>query len=261
MKPVFKYILLTLGVLCILAYLIMAVWIFSGLRYKEVCHKFEIKFYNNNSPVQLITEEDIAKLIDQKGLTPYGKTLKNIYTDSIENVLRKNPMIKQVECFKTPDGSVYLLVEQRKPKFRLIGYESFYVDEDRNIIPTSVSDAAYLPVVSGRVKKSMAKGELFDFITFLEKDTFWNAQIEQIYVTNDGKIKLVPRVGTGIIVLGDLDDYENKLQKLKKLYVDGFNKIGWNHYKIINLQYKNQIVCTRENQSDKLSLDFSEAIE
>lgn len=60
----------------------------------------------------------------------------------------------------------------KKTKIQINRIRKFYVDEDRNIIPTSVSDAAYLPVVSGRVTKSMAKGELFDFITFLEKDTF-----------------------------------------------------------------------------------------
>ena len=105
--------------------------------------------------------------------------------------------------------------------------------------------AAYVPVVSGRITVSMARGRMFDFITFLEENPFWNAQIEQIHIRDDLKVELVPRVGDAIIVLGKLDNFESKLKKLNKLYTQGFNKIGWNKYKTIDLQYKDQVVCTK----------------
>jgi cell division protein FtsQ len=145
---------------------------------------------------------------------------------------------------------VYLFLQQRHPKFRLAGNENFYVDDEKNIIPVSYNDAARLPVVSGLVTKSMAKGELFDFVSYLEENPFWNAQIEQIYIRPDRKIELVPRVGTGIILLGNLKDYEKKLHKLKILYEKGFNEFGWNYYKTIDLQYENQIVCTKTDNID-----------
>ena len=56
------------------------------------------------------------------------------------------------------------------------------------------------------------------------------------------KIELVPKVGLYTITLGTLDDYETKL---KKLYARGFNVIGWNRYRMIDLQYKDQIVCDK----------------
>ena len=62
------------------------------------------------------------------------------------------------------------------------------------------------------------------------------------------KIELVPRVSDAIIVLGTLDNYQSKLEKLYKLYQKGFNVIGWNKYKVIDLQYKDQIVCSKTGQ-------------
>ena len=112
-------------------------------------------------------------------------------------------------------------------------------------MPVSTNYAAYVPVVSGRVTISMASGKLFDFVGFVADDPFWNAQIEQINVRDDLKIELVPRVGDAIIMLGTLDNYASKLEKLKKLYARGFNVIGWNRYRMIDLQYKDQIVCDK----------------
>ena len=89
---------------------------------------------------------------------------------------------------------------------------------------------------------------MFDFVTFLEDNTFWNAQIEQIFIRDDLKIELVPRVGEAIILLGTLDNYQSKLEKLRKLYVNGFNVVGWNKYKLIDLQYKDQVVCSKVGQ-------------
>ena len=40
-------------------------------------------------------------------------------------------------------------------------------------------------------------------------------------------------------------DTEQRLAKLKKLYTEAFNEIGWNRYKLIDLQYEGQVVCTR----------------
>lgn len=125
------------------------------------------------------------------------------------------------------------------------GVENYYVDNDKRFFPTTINHAAYVPVVSGRVTQSFITNELFDFISFLEMNEFWNAQIEQIYVRDDMKVELVPRVGDGVILLGRLDGYEKKLSNLEKLYVYGFNKLGWDKYSVINLQYEGQVVCKR----------------
>jgi cell division protein FtsQ len=217
---------------------------------EKVCTGFEIGMIDNEK-IQLITQKDIALLLEENNLNPIGKTIKDIRKEAIEATLLKNPMIKKAECFQTPSGYIYVKVLQRTPKFRVVGLGSYYMDTDRNLMPVSTNNSAYVPVVSGRITVSMAKGKMFDFITYLEQNPFWNDQIEQIFVRNDQKIELVPRVGDAIIVLGKLDNYASKLEKLRKLYVNGFNVIGWNRYKIIDLQYKDQVVCTKIGPTPK----------
>jgi cell division protein FtsQ len=244
MKPIWKYILISFFTTLVLGYLVFSLWYFSGREKEKVCRNLEIVLADSAN-IQLITQTDIAQILEQNDLNPLGKTFKHIRTESIEEVLHKNPMINVVECYKTPSGSVTIKILQRCPKFRIVGFRSYYVDIDRKPMPISTNYAAYVPVVSGRITFSMASGIMFDFVTFIVDNSFWNAQIEQIYVRDDLKIELVPRVGDAIILLGTLDNYESKLEKLHKLYIKGFNVIGWNKYKVIDLQYKDQIVCSK----------------
>jgi len=244
MKPALKYILISFFATLVLGYFVFALWFFPQQTKEEVCKSLEISIIDKTSTL-LISEKDVAQLLEQSNLNPIGKTIKHISTDEIENELHKNPMIKRAECFKTPTGTMKIEITQRRPKFRVVGFGSYYVDADRKAMPVSPNYAAYVPVVSGRVTLSMATGRMFDFITFLEENPFWNAQIAQIHVRDDLKIELVPRVGDAIIVLGKLDNFESKLKKLSKLYTQGFNTIGWNKYKTIDLQFKDQVVCTK----------------
>jgi cell division protein FtsQ len=257
-KPLWKYILIAVFTLLVLGYLGTSMWHFSGRNNEKVCGKLNI-ILDQIGEKQLITENEVAQILEDNGYNPIGKTIKHIQTEEIEKVLQKNPMIKSVECYKTPSGAVFITIKQRIPKFRVVGTGSYYIDNERKSMPVSPNFAAYVPVVSGRVTVSMAIGKMFDFVTYLEENPFWNAQIEQIFVRDDGKIELVPRVGESIIVLGTLDNYEKKLEKLHKLYAYGFKTIGWNKYKIIDLQYKDQVVCDKENlkTAPKIAVDLS----
>ncbi|HLP05328.1 MAG TPA: hypothetical protein VK152_07865 [Paludibacter sp.] len=243
-KSIIKYIFLSLSLVLVLGYMIYSLWFFNGAENEMVCKELDIMMLEPPGK-RMITQRDVALLLQQNNLNPVGKTLKYICTESIEGLLKKNPMVKSVECFKTPSGILTVNVRQRIPKFRVVGFGSYYVDTDRKTMPVSTNYSAYVPVVSGRITVSMATGKLFDFVTYLENNPFWNAQIEQVFIRDDLKVELVPRVGDGIIMLGNLDNYPSKLEKLRKLYVFGFNKIGWNRYKRIDLQYKDQVVCSR----------------
>ena len=257
MKPIWKYIFIGFFTILVIGYFVFSLWYFSGREKASVCKNLVIVLADSSN-IQLITQKDIAQILEQNDLNPLGKTIKYIRTESIEDVLQKNPMIKVAECYKTPTGTVTVRIVQRCPKFRVVGFGSYYMDINRKPMPVSPNYAAYVPVVSGRVTITMAKGKMFDFVTYIVDHPFWNAQIEQIYVRDDLKIELVPRVSDAIIVLGTLDNYETKLDKLYKLYHKGFNIIGWNKYKVIDLQYKDQIVCSKTAQEIALTKEVKE---
>ncbi|MEG1545261.1 MAG: cell division protein FtsQ, partial [Tannerellaceae bacterium] len=137
--------------------------------------------------------------------------------------------------------------EQKIPILRVISVRgNFYVDNLGSTMPISPRYVMQLPIVSGYVEKEFAMNELYKFALFLQENEFWNNQIEQIYVYPDGEIELIPRVGDHRIVLGTFDNFEEKLANLQLFYDQAIPKVGWEKYGMINLKYKNQIVCTKK---------------
>ena len=64
-------------------------------------------------------------------------------------------------------------------------------------------------------------------------------------------MEIVPRVGDQIVYLGTLDNFQKKLRNLRIFYDKAMGTVGWNKYKRINLEYDNQIICTKRNKSKK----------
>lgn len=236
-------ILISLCIVAVLGYAGFMVWQSADTDKNTICVGLDVKLLDESS-ARFISEHEIAKLLDNKGLNPVGTKYKKISTEAIERELLRNELIRTTECYKTISGKVVVEVTQRTPKFLIVGNQSYYVDSDRKLMPVSLNYAAYVPVVSGRVLRRMATREIFDFVSYLEKDTFWNAQIEQIYVRDDLKVELVPRVGNAVVLLGSFTNFEKKLRNLRELYIQGLNVVGWNRYDKIDLQYDGQVVCT-----------------
>ncbi|NLI72115.1 MAG: cell division protein FtsQ [Bacteroidales bacterium] len=246
MNRLLKYGLIIGVVAACLTYAIFACEKSANASQKKVCSDIQI-FITDYDKKMLISKEEIAILLKQKNLHPIGETLARIHTKSIEDEIEKHPMVRRAECYKSPEGTVYVSIEQRTPILRVVGDENYYVDDMRKIMPVSLNHTAYVPIFSGRVTHKMATGSIFDFAQFLSEDKFWGNQIDQININKDMKVELVPRVGNHIIMLGNFDRYEQKLKKLKKFYLYGLNEVGWDSYSKIDLQYRDQVVCTRKN--------------
>ena len=77
---------------------------------------------------------------------------------------------------------------------------------------------------------------------FLRDDPFWNNQIEQIYVTPQQHLTLVPRVGGHTIDFGDTDSISLKFRNLYTFYAKVLPQVGWNKYSEISVEHVSQIV-------------------
>ena len=244
MKNWLKYILLMLGITLCLSYAGYSLIQSKNLEDEKICKGIEINIHDIQNKT-LITEEEITDFLNEKKLIPTGQFYRKIKTKKIEDYIEKHPMVRSAECYKMPDGKLRIDIEQRSPVLQILSDENYYVDDQRKIMPVSQSFVAYVPLATGRINHNLATGKLYDFAQYISKDNFWNNQIDQIYVNDSMKVFLVPRVGDHTIVFGNFDRYEKKLEKLKKLYLYGLNKIGWNKYKTIDVQYKDQVVCTK----------------
>jgi cell division protein FtsQ len=244
-----KIALITLA-LMLLTYIFFAIFVLNPNTGKGTCKNLEV-IVKDAQDRHFINGKEVAVMLGNAGLSPIGKNLNEINTGVIEEKLKENKLIKTAECYKTPEGNIKVEISQKIPILRIFSTnENFYVDSEGGIMPLPTSTfSAYVPVVTGNVTKEFATTKLYEFALFLRENKFWDTQIEQIYVSPNRDIELTPRVGNHQIILGKLDDYKENLEKLRIFYDKGLNKIGWNKYSVINLKFRNQVVCTRRNNN------------
>ena len=223
-------------------YVVFCVFYFSQSRLNPTCSSFDIRFSDSRRR-SFVTETEMQQFIRRTGIKPETEPISSQRCQQIEEQALQHPMIRTAKCYASPDGVVHLKLSQRIPVMRVLGADNYYVDSDRKIMYPRTTTASYVPVITGRVPQHWAQNELFDFIQWLKDDSFWGAQITQINVVDPDHIELIPRIGSGTIMLGNINDYQAKLKKLQTLYTEGFSKFGWKEYKQIDLRFKGQIVC------------------
>ena len=242
----FKKILLTVILLLVAGYLFLAVTAFNRQPAGQTCQALELRVVDSVY-AGFITQKEVVALLDKKGINPVGHPLAEARTADMERELKGHPLIDRVECYKTPGGNVCVEVSQRIPILRVMSDngDNYYVDNKGIIMPRNAKCVAHLAIASGNIEKTFATNELYKFGLFLQNNAFWSAQIEQVHVLPEKTVELVPRVGDHIIFLGKLKGYERKLERVKKFYERALNHIGWNKYSRINVEFDNQIICTR----------------
>jgi cell division protein FtsQ len=99
-------------------------------------------------------------------------------------------------------------------------------------------------VLDTSIKNSILK-DIYQLVNYLNSDSFWSAQIDQIYVDNDDELDLIPRLGNNVIHLGTIENFKGKLLNLETFYKKVLPEVGWNKYELINLEFKDQIVCRK----------------
>ena len=244
-----KRILLSIVMLALIAYLIVAITAFNRKPADQTCRDMELVI-KDTVYAGFITKEEVKGILQHKGIYPIGKKMERISTKSLERELSKHPLIDEAECYKTPSGKVCVEVTQRIPILRVMSAngQNYYLDNKGTIMPPEAKCVAHRVIVTGNVEKSFAMKDLYKFGVFLQNNPFWEAQIVQINVLPGKEIELVPRVGNHIIYLGKLEHFEDKLKRLKTFYEKGLNQVGWNKYSRISLEFGNQIICTKKKQ-------------
>jgi cell division protein FtsQ len=248
----FKTILKIFAWLMLTAFLVFTI----GFVVKEIenvnCQNVSVQIIEG-SP-RFLNNDDILELLKKIDNSVFGKSLKEINTEELEEKLNAVASIKNVEVFRRINGKsleftgkLVVEVEQRNPIIRIkTSKGDYYLDGEGVKIPVSEKFAAKVLVANGTVPDDFATDDLLRFSEFVYSNPFWKAQFEQLYVRPNKEILLIPQIGDHVIEFGKTDNYREKLRNLKAVYLKGFSKTGWDKYKTINLKYKNQVVCTKK---------------
>jgi cell division protein FtsQ len=228
---------------------------------KNVCRSLNI--YIENTDLSFITKKDIINTIEAQGIQSNASYTNAIDIQTLENTLKDNKWIKNATVFLGADNSLNVRVDQKRPIVRIVENDNtdyaYYLDEFANPIPLSPQYSPRLPVVTSHAigfnhDDLQLKSDLVAVSEYIQEDSFWNAAITQINITEKNSIELIPAFGSQIIVFGNIEDMENKFERLLLFYKQGMNTIDWNLYDEIDLRFKGQVVC-RNMRGEILSKD------
>ena len=211
----------------------------------QKCSKVQIQV-DTEGDLFFINSEMVEEMIFSKVDSLVGKSYEDINIYLLEEFVNQHRNIKKAELYLSLDGTLSISVKQREPLVRVFeGDESYYLDDEMNHFPLSDQySARVLQVYWDEISESRI-AILESLIDLIDSDNFLKAQITAIAFDENNEIVLYPRVGDHKIIMGKAEDFRNKFEKLKVFYRKGLEKMGWDRYSMINLNYEDQVVCTK----------------
>jgi cell division protein FtsQ len=224
----------------------------------HVCSNVHVEI-DFSDEVYFLKEEEVEHLVHTflEG-NALGRRLCDVDFKALEEQLTKNPYITKATVFPDQKRQINVRIKQPVPLLRIINNSgvSYYLSNNNEPIPVSNNFTARVHVAVGHISglnttsDSSLQVNLFTFAKMLQRDSFLNALIDQIYVKPDGDWQLIPRVGADVIEYGNMDDAEKKLGQLKVFYINGLSRMGWNRYRELNVKYDGQVVAEKRDTTN-----------
>lgn len=217
---------------------------FSSIRNSvRKVEKIEVNFLGDNN--LFMTEESVNKLLiqNEESITKVAKEILDL--NELESVLKSNPMIKNAEVHLTVNGEVKANITQRTPIARVNTNASFYIDDEGKFMPLSAFHTARVPLVTGYVDKNNLN-DVFTIAKKINTDEFLKTHVVEIHQDQNKSFALKTRVLDFEILIGSLDNLDLKISNLKAFYQKAKKDNTLAKYSKVNLQFDNQVVCTKK---------------
>jgi cell division protein FtsQ len=181
---------------------------------------------------------------------------------AIQKVIEENSWIEDGTSYIDLDGTLNVSFKEYEPWFRVFGKKghSVYVTRDGVVIPSSRTYTPYVLVASGNfeLRSDSATYQLSDTLDSdrnllnalhwceaIEGNDFVSHCIGQLYCNKRNQFELTVKGFDGRVIVGDTCDATDKLKRLESFMKQRIDSPETKTLKSINLNYKNQIVCTK----------------
>jgi len=202
-----------------------------------------IEFVDNKYP--FLTEENVSKLLIQNNdkLTGVPKDILDL--NELETALNKNPIIKNAEVYMSVNGELTAEIEQKNPIARVNTNASYYIDESGSYMPLSSNYSARVPLVTGLIEKNNLEN-VYKVAKKIHEDDILIKYVTEIHQNNNKTISLRFRQNNFKVYLGEVINMDKKFSNLKAFYQKALKDNTLSTYSIVNLQFDNQVVCTKK---------------
>lgn len=208
---------------------------------------------NDDEVYSFLQQEDIRYLlVNNKNLNVELESIKTIDLKKYEGIVMSNPWVAKASLFIDNGRNLNVDIVQRIPIARIFDNKgnSYYLDSTLNMMPTEIG-FSYPVVVFTNIPEETNPNKINELQTkiskianYINKDTFWSKQIEQVNMDNNHQFSMATLLGNQRVILGDTSMLQTKFDNLFAFYKQVSNAIGWDKYEVLNLSFINQVVAS-----------------
>lgn len=196
---------------------------------------------------QYITEKQVMQYLLSVGQYPVGKTLDQVYPQTIEDTLVAHPILASADCYLTMDGHMCIHLTQRTPLLHVLtADENYFVGTDRKPIPAWSTIKDTVLEVRGNLTHAQSCGEVADFAEWLRGNDVWCDKVDYLWLPAPHQYTLFLKGDTTQILLGNLQEYPKQLRRLKIFREKGGEDIRRKAYRQLDLRFDNQVIGRNE---------------
>ncbi|MGB6267846.1 MAG: hypothetical protein WBF67_02450 [Olleya sp.] len=223
--------------------LVVFLYAFSSAKNaKRTVSKANIEFVGSNN--LFMTQEDVSKLLIQNQQSVTNEPKEILDLNVLETTLNANPIVEFADVYVSVTGKLTAKVKQKTPIARVVADASYYIDSNGGYMPLSKNYTERVPIVTGFVDKKDLE-QVHKIATKIQEDEFLKKHVVQIQQNKNSTIDLKLRRCDFVVKLGDLKQLDKKISNLKAFYLKATKDKTLNNYSKVNLQFGNQVVCTK----------------
>ena len=218
-------------------------------------NSIQIELVGENTAALFMDEKEILQIIHEQGVKE-GQAIGKLNLNTLEKHLHTIRWVKNVELFLDNTQVLQVKIEQRIPIARIFtaSGNSFYIDNEGLQLPLKQLTVLRLPVFTNfpsdqqNLSKpdSLLLNDILHFTKAVQNDSFFMAQTAQVNIAVNGDFELVPTVGDHIVLIGSVENIEDKLNRLYTFYKKVWVQSGLNAYQVIDCRFDNQIVALKK---------------
>lgn len=215
----------------------------------------QVELVGESAQALFMDEIAIRSILNEQGVQ-VGMPIEKINLTQLEKFIEKTEWVKNAEFFINNKLVLEVKIEQRIPIARVFTASgaSFYIDNEGSRLPLKQLTVLNLPVFTGfptdqpklsKPDSVLLKDVLF-FAKTIQKDSFFMAQVAQVNIESNGTFQMVPTLGDHLVLLGTVDQLEDKLNRLFTFYKKVWLGSGINAYQYIDCRFNHQVVALKK---------------
>ncbi len=222
---------------------------------EKKCSSIQIELVGENTAALFMDEKEILQIIHEQGVKE-GQAIGKLNLNTLEKYLKTIRWVKHVELFLDNAQVLQVKIEQRIPIARIFtaSGNSFYIDKEGLQLPLKQLIVLRLPVFTNfptdrqilSKPDSLLLNDILHFTKAVQNDSFFMAQTAQVNIAVNGDFELVPSVGDHLVLIGSVENIEDKLNRLYTFYKKVWVQSGLNAYQVIDCRFDNQIVALKK---------------